>query len=176
MFKIKLNTEWNRIPVLERYVVSSAGCWEWQGYILNSGYGHVQVDKRRYSAHRYFWQELVGPIPDGLILCHHCDNPRCVNPAHIFVGTHLDNSLDCSQKGRRNPPRKLTEEEVVAIFTDPRVTREIAADYGVTAGNISCIQTGKTWRRFTSKIGEIRPRRKTGPRPKLKSPTAAVAG
>lgn len=78
----------------------NTGCWLWTGYLHPKGYGYVEVGGRKHRAHRLFYQELVGPIPAGMILCHKCDTPACVNPAHVFVGTDADNVADMKAKGR----------------------------------------------------------------------------
>jgi hypothetical protein len=97
------------IPVRERFwqhVDMSGGlfaCWPWTGATFHWGHGAVKVNGRPWGAHRIAWELTRGPIPDGLLICHHCDNPPCCNPAHLFVGTHthLDNVRDMDAKGRR---------------------------------------------------------------------------
>ncbi|MFC0683049.1 HNH endonuclease signature motif containing protein [Novosphingobium clariflavum] len=182
MVKVQKNTEWNRVPPLSRYEVEVAtGCWIWRGCIQPHGYGHIQINKVRYLAHRYFWMCMKGPIPEGMLLCHHCDNRRCVNPSHIFVGTALDNARDMvakdrGRKGQRTSCAKLTDAEVSAIFIDLRCDHEIAADYSVSSSLIGQIRRGAIWRHVTEKIGEIPPRRKTGPRKKLQNPSVPEGG
>jgi hypothetical protein len=82
-------------------------CWEWLGRTSTNGYGAVWADKRDRRAHRVAWELVNGPIPDGLYVCHHCDNKRCVRPDHLFIGTATDNMQDALRKGR-NPFRNLT--------------------------------------------------------------------
>ena len=78
-------------------------CWLWTGTIGHNGYGRIsrglRTGKDAY-AHRIAWELTFGLIPDGLLACHHCDNPPCCNPAHLFLGTNSDNMSDCAQKGR----------------------------------------------------------------------------
>jgi hypothetical protein len=83
-----------------KYVNKTDGCWLWTGAIGGSGYGLLGVENRNVPAHRLSWQIHNGPIPDGLLVCHTCDNPPCVNPAHLWLGTNLDNARDKMAKGR----------------------------------------------------------------------------
>jgi hypothetical protein len=86
-------------------------CWVWTAALLRGGYGHFWVGSRSdgthrlVSAHRHIYAALVGPIPEGLHVCHHCDNPSCARPGHLFVGTQADNAADRERKGRHNPAR-----------------------------------------------------------------------
>ena len=80
---------------------SDAGCWEWRGSLMKNGYASFVHDSpRKVLAHRYSWMLHNGPIPAGLLICHHCDNRRCVRPDHLFLGTTLDNMRDMIAKGR----------------------------------------------------------------------------
>jgi hypothetical protein len=79
-------------------------CWNWTGLHNNKGYGVINRhhSHRMTVASRVSWEIHRGPIPDGLFVCHHCDNPLCVNPEHLFLGTQTDNMQDCKRKGRLN--------------------------------------------------------------------------
>ncbi len=78
------------------------GCWEWLGYLDPKGYGTFGVNNKVFKAHRYSYLIHFGPIPEKLCVCHHCDNPQCCNPDHLFLGTHNDNMQDMIKKGRSN--------------------------------------------------------------------------
>lgn len=132
------------------------GCWIWSGNRDKDGYGRVSMRGVWNRAHRVMYSNQVGDIPDGLFVCHSCDNPPCVNPEHLFAGTHADNMADCSRKGRRpafpgesNPSSKLTETDVANVRfmkEDGIMQKDIADHFGVTPGTISLIVLGKTWK------------------------------
>ena len=84
----------------EQYVQRTDGCWLWAGGRTERGYGRFKVDGKTIRASRWAYEHFIGPIPDGLCVLHRCDNPPCVNPAHLFVGTDADNVRDCLAKGR----------------------------------------------------------------------------
>ncbi len=85
---------WNKVCRVEE------GCWLWNGTLLAQGYGCFKIAGRMYKAHRLSYQFTHGNIPEGLVICHHCDNPRCVRPDHLFAGTHKDNAVDRDKKRR----------------------------------------------------------------------------
>ena len=81
----------------------SGDCWEWTAGKQNHGYGKLRLPRgEQVYAHRYSWELHNGIIPNGMHVLHKCDNPSCVNPSHLFLGTHKDNMIDCGNKGRRN--------------------------------------------------------------------------
>lgn len=129
-------------------------CWEWTGYRDAFGYGRInRRDFRGGAAHRTSYDLNVGPIPYGLMVRHRCDNPSCVRPEHLELGTAQQNSDDQVVRGRQRAPRgegahssKLTENQVRAIFADTRAQRMIAADYGVSQSTVMQIKAKRTWK------------------------------
>lgn len=81
-------------------------CWEWQGAISAKGYGRLTYNQKRLSAHRVAYELYRGEIPNGFLVCHLCDNPRCCNPHHLWLGTAKENTQDAIAKGRLKPPRQ----------------------------------------------------------------------
>lgn len=145
-----------RRSVEERFwekVAKSDGCWIWQGARSKAGYGQIWDGARVVYAHRMSCEMASGPVPSGMEVCHHCDNPACVRPDHLFVGTHAENFADASRKGRvstaageGNPRAKLTNAQVEAIRHDPRTNRAIGRDYGVSNRHVSAIKRGEVRR------------------------------
>ena len=124
-----------------RFVEPCEGCWEWKGNRNTTGYGQIRVGRKgpSYLAHRISYELHKGPIPDGKIVRHICDNPSCVNPDHLEVGTHKDNAQDCIDRGRRarrirphTRMRKLTDDQVRAIRADRRHAMLVAIDHGIS--------------------------------------------
>lgn len=133
-------------------------CWLWTGGKTKHGYGQLRVNSRKMLAHRFSWEHHNGHIPKGeghhgTCVLHRCDNPSCVNPDHLWLGTQADNIADREAKGRgvrlegeAHGNAKLTEPEVIAILADTRSQSKIAADYGVDQTTISQIKCRKTWK------------------------------
>lgn len=136
-------------------------CWEWPDKVNDGGYGFVVSQGRYRMAHRLAWECSVGPIPDGMKVCHKCDNRRCINPNHLFLGTDADNVADMDAKGRRTVLRgsengyaRLDEEKVkgikkLLVETSLKGT-EIAKAYNVHQSTIWQIKHGRTWRHVGS--------------------------
>ena len=133
------------IKPFDFYVDKSDGCWNWTGYKDIDGYGRYYDGIKTKRAHRIAWVKANGEIPDGLWVLHHCDNPSCVNPAHLRVGTHRDNALDRDTRGHC-ARAKLDATQVTEIRNSKAGPRELARRYGVTYQNIWNILAGKTWR------------------------------
>lgn len=147
------------------YLVQEDGCWIWQGSDKRSdGYGSIKVNGRVIGAHRYSWMLHRGDIPRGLLVCHRCDVPLCVNPEHLFLGTHQDNNGDCAAKGRAkggtktplpgvtNSSSKLTEADVHAIRASTETFTALGARFGVSRTQISNIKRGLQWTHLPSRI------------------------
>lgn len=133
----------------------NSGCWIWSGLTNSRGYGRIVVSGHDQRAHRVSYELYCGPIPDGKLVCHRCDVPSCVNPAHLFLGGAADNHHDMRSKGRgavgaRHGRAKLSEANVAAIMVLLELgglsRAEIGRRYGVSSGRISDIALGKTWK------------------------------
>lgn len=130
------------------------GCWNWVGDSV-VGYGRIMIQTKRVLAHRLSWRIFRGEVPVELDLCHHCDNPACVNPDHLFLGTAEDNVRDAAKKNRlqygvRKANAKLNAQKVIQILQlgkrgEPHC--DIAKQMGVDASVITNVLNGKAWTR-----------------------------
>lgn len=140
--------------------VGETGCWEWIGPMFkDSGYGMFCMSGRKrktWAAHRISWMMNSGQeIPQGMLVCHRCDNRKCVNPEHLFIGTHKENNVDTQVKGRGNHPTgdrctwsKVTEDQVKEILMSPYgkgANGDFAKRFGITQSQVSHIRSGKRW-------------------------------
>jgi hypothetical protein len=150
---------YRRSPARQAFIdsVLAAGdgpeCIEWTGTHRSFGYGQLQVDGKSTAAHRYLYELAFGPIPAGMKVCHSCDNPPCVRPSHLFLGTQKDNIRDCMTKGRFKPgwhghprgqfhPRaSMTDDQVRAIRREYAAggikQKDLAAKYGIAQPTVS---------------------------------------
>lgn len=131
-----------------RHVQKTDTCWFWLANKNERGYGTFYYDSKDQKAHRVAWVLTRGQIPGGLCVCHRCDNPSCVNPGHLFVGTHLENMRDMRLKGRhrRTNTAKLSPESVALIRSHPAGAAKMAEMYGVSESNVWAIRRRKTWK------------------------------
>lgn len=128
------------------------GCWEWQGArTANGGYGVSRLHGKFYRAHRKAWELLNGPIPEGMMILHRCNNPPCVRPDHLYLGTNTDNMIDKATKTRRRQSNwKLSPAEATEIrvryATGTISQKELGEMYGVEQTTISTVVRGKSYR------------------------------
>lgn len=136
-------------------VQKTEGCWLWTAFQAR-GYGRVAIGGRQSTgAHRVAWTLTNGLIPAGMHICHACDNPRCVRPDHLFLGTAINNAVDRERKGRRLAPKgskhanaKLVEKQVVEIkrLGDSVTRASLSRQFGVSVPTIQRILRGEAWR------------------------------
>lgn len=131
----------------------NSGCWLWLGGTNQKNYGHIWSSelKRHQRAHRMVYQILVGAIPAGKQLLHSCDNPYCVNPDHMFVGSNAENMADRNAKSRQAKGEtcalsKLTEDQVKEIRTSLDMTAAIAEKFNTSRRNVYDIRKRRTWK------------------------------
>lgn len=149
---------WRGKTVRQRFEVKiriTPGCWLWTGEKGGKGYGRMTIAKKYLMAHRLSYELYVGPIPSGMIICHTCDNPACVNPDHLWPGTDKTNAEDKMAKGRwacgkRVPGQelsyaRLSDEDVYAIRADGRYLKLISEEYGISAAHVNQIKTRIRW-------------------------------
>jgi hypothetical protein len=145
---------WNRVKIVNN-------CWEYQGHRHAKGYGTIRIGSRKdgsrrmEQAHRFAWMKINGDIPDGLCVLHHCDNPSCVKPGHLFLGTNQDNMTDMVNKGRSrksrgvlNPSAKLTIHQVMEIkkrLKTGESPTSMANDYPVSRNLLYAMRNGDVW-------------------------------
>lgn len=138
---------WSRVAV-----AGPDDCWDWQGGRVD-GYGIICIEGQNLKAHRISYEWARGPIPPTLSVCHSCDNRRCVNPAHLWLGTNADNVADKVAKGRGarfpgedNPAAVLGADDVRAMRADTSSSHtDIARKYGVSRSTVSLIRRYRTW-------------------------------
>lgn len=143
-------TFWDRVN--EKTTRTDRGCLEFKGCRNEHGYGRINKDGKLIYVHRAAWAEFRGPVPTGMFVCHHCDNPSCWNVQHLFIGTHAENMADRNFKGRAarmqgeaHPGAKLTLAKVAEIRKIRMTNEEIARKFGVSKSLIGAIKRGEVW-------------------------------
>lgn len=129
-------------------------CWEWQGHLHANGYGRLTNKRKTQYAHRFMYESFYGEIPEGMDVCHKCDNRKCVNPNHLFLGSRKDNMRDAMIKGRlqRGEERynSVLNEEIVRkarkLRDEGLLVKEIANRFGVEVHTMGNAIRRKTWR------------------------------
>jgi HNH endonuclease len=136
------------------YIIDKNGCWNCVSHGHNgNGYTTVQRNKKRVYTHRYIYEHENGEIDDNMVIRHKCDNPSCINPEHLEIGTQKQNIKDMQLRGRENkqkgedrPNSKLTDEDVLNIRSDDRSYRKIADDYGIHHSVVGAIKNRTRWK------------------------------
>jgi hypothetical protein len=136
-----------------RYVVKTSGCWEWIGGRYPNGYGKFFDGLRECSAHRFSYELFRSRVPEGMKVCHSCDNRPCVNPPHLWVGTQKENLVDMKIKGRAKfghvNYRKISPSDVLEIrrlYNEGESNKKISEMFGICTQNLWKIVTGRTWK------------------------------
>jgi hypothetical protein len=133
--------------------IDFANCWNWKGAKDLDGYGFIKSKEGpQLRAHRAMYELHYGAIPPGLVVCHKCDNPSCVNPDHLFAGTPKENTQDMlaksrggDRRGTKNGVAKLTEQQVLEIYASSWPTVRIAATYKISDATVYAIKNGRAW-------------------------------
>jgi hypothetical protein len=127
---------------------SNTGCWIWNLSVVRNGYGQVQITRKKYIVHRLAFAAFNGEIPEGMFVCHSCDNRRCCNPEHLFLGTNSDNMIDSIRKGRFRR-QKLSIQSVRSIFrrkAEGERVEHIASVFRTTVAQVYSILSGNSWK------------------------------
>ena len=136
-------------------------CWVWTANTIKDGYGHVRENGKMKLAHQIAWERVYGEIPENIKVCHSCDNPPCVNPKHLFLGTQKQNMEDMSRKGRhhdvagyKHSRRKLSGDDIIAIRSIARgnnvFKKEIGQIFGISITHVTRIVNRESWLRNIS--------------------------
>lgn len=134
--------------------VAKDGCWNWRGRLNENGYGSIKHEGKRIYAHRASYMLNTGPIESGKVICHSCDNPKCVNPSHLWAGTQNENIRDMISKGRQRAGRRWSEAEVLGFVSDWRsgkypTMKSMEIEFGMSGGTMTRIMKGQIWSTVT---------------------------
>lgn len=154
-----MTNQWSGLSDKERFLQkvlggatsrSVDGCWLWLAAVDKDGYGTFRLNGRKQRANRASYILFVGPIPDQKIVCHFCDNPQCVNPDHLWIGSHADNIRDRddknrTSKGERHYNAKLNALDVWLVRNLDLSYSKIASFFGISKGHVSNIKKNRKW-------------------------------
>lgn len=147
-----------------KYAVADSGCWLWTGHLDKKGRGNLRLGSRRIIASRLSYALHFDEIPDGLLVCHECDNPQCVNPDHLWLGTHQDNMADMAAKGRAHGPGTKGSERGHAVLDEQAAAGiwlrlcagerdcNLAREFSVSHATIQDIKHRRTWTHVTEAL------------------------
>ena len=150
----------NKDYLLDRMIINpQTDCWEWTRGKNSDGYGRCYEKRGASLTHILSYLTFIGPIPDGMGICHTCDNPGCINPKHLAAGTQQDNIKDRHIRGRDNHPQgesnpnsKLTKQQVLEIRERYKRTsyhksnaKDLAKEYGISLSQVGVIVSGRRW-------------------------------
>jgi hypothetical protein len=152
-YNVKRTPDERFLGLLKKGKITESGCIEWPNASCGEGYGHffhnMEDGKPIYMyAHRYAYTREHGPIPDGMVVCHTCDNPSCVNVGHLFVGSQKTNVADSIRKGKRGsgkPVSKLTRETAMEIRASNIPSMELAKMYGISRTQVNNVKSYRQW-------------------------------
>lgn len=161
----ELQTAYLLWKIAERVEIRESGCWEWQGSRVRNGYGRIGNNKKDELVHRLVYRLCVSELPPSVFVCHRCDNPICLNLAHLFAGTHSDNTRDAVSKGRNYLPcpkggskaRKLSDDDVRAIrrrVDSGERVGQLALEYAVSASVITSVVRRHRYRSVSDDVQE----------------------
>lgn len=150
--------------LLDNIDVDTNGCFNWRKHCGNHGYGVTCYKNKLWTTHRLSFELFRRSIPTGMFVCHKCDNRRCLNPSHLFLGSAKDNSQDAIKKGRATKPPRSTQKlnpgqvrEIAERYSNGAGSKSLAVEFGVTQRNILDICAGKTWQEVKRTKTERRP-------------------
>lgn len=152
-YKVVTDLDLLKYTLFNRTRLAENGCWEWVGGMASGGYGAISRNGKMVRAHRISYEAYKGSIPKGMVVRHMCDNPACINPDHLILGTQKDNAADRSARGRGHKLKgaaigtaKLTEAQALEIKSSTLSLTELSEKYGVDKSNIWSIRSGKSWK------------------------------